>query len=380
MVYHFFPHYRAAVLRELAVSPHFDYRFFADDQDFVDQAIPGIAPGAGNPVVTRLPCHRLIGPVMWQSGLLRLALLGDFSAFILLGNAYWPATWLALMILRVRRKPAWLWTHGWVGQDSGPKRTLRSTFYKLATGLLLYGHFAKQNALTLGFPSRRLQVIRNSLDLDAMATADDQWNHLTAAEARATLFADATTRAVICATRLLPGRRLPALLEALARLCARGEPLHLILVGGGPEEPALRAQAEALGLSVHFEGPCYDETRLALLFKAASACVIPRNIGLLAINSLAHGCPVITLDDWSKQFPEFEAVVPGVTGYLTDIDSVDELARVLTEFTADANRGTDHADACKNLARRFYSPQFQRRSIEWVLMHDQADDLFFHKI
>ncbi len=377
VIYHFFPHYRGAVLRELAQSSLFDYRLFADTQDFVDQAIPGLGPGDGSPDVTRLPCRRLVGHTMWQSGLLRLALRGNYAAFILLGNVYWPATWLALVILRLRRKPAWLWTHGWVDHDRGAKRLVRNTFYRLATGLLLYGHFAKQHALTLGFPADRLQVIRNSLDLDAMSRAHDSCGKVTQREALASLFGENPNRAVICATRLIPERRLLSLVEALALLRSSGEDVHLILVGGGPQESLLRQRAAALGLSVHVEGPCYDEDRLAVLFKAASACVIPRNIGLLAISAMSHGCPVVTVDDWTIQFPEFEAVIPGVTGRLTAGDSPEELAGAIRDLFDELDGGGQMGDASRAMVRRFYSPSFQRSSIEWVLTGNDANDLFY---
>jgi len=70
----------------------------------------------------------------------------------------------------------------------------------------------------------------------------------------------------------------------------------LMLVGGGPEEPLLRAQAQKLGLrKVHFAG-AIDYDHLAPYYAAADAFVIPTledNWSLVVPEAMACGLPIL---------------------------------------------------------------------------------------
>ena len=74
--------------------------------------------------------------------------------------------WLAAILGRLRGKRVYFWTHGWQQHERGLKALVRNTFYRLAHGLLLYGHYAKMIGLSHGFDPDRMHVIYNSLDYD----------------------------------------------------------------------------------------------------------------------------------------------------------------------------------------------------------------------
>jgi glycosyltransferase involved in cell wall biosynthesis len=85
-------------------------------------------------------------------------------------------------------------------------------------------------------------------------------------------------------------------LDALARL----PDARLLLVGTGPDESGLRAQARSLGIAgrVHFLGSL-DHTMLPVVLSAADAMALPSASEGLAnawVEALACGCPLVIAD------------------------------------------------------------------------------------
>lgn len=376
IVYHFFAHYREPVLRELASRGRYSYLFLGDTRDPFRE---GIAPADLDDLPNFRPtrCRVIGGRLLYQQGLLRLALRRDVSAIIYLGNAKWPMTWLSATLARLTGKRVLFWTHGWTDWDREFAGRVRSVFYRLAHGLLLYGHFAKAVGIGKGFRPEHLHVIYNSLDHEGQRAARLSVTGDDIARTRADLFGDPATPVVICTSRLTATRRLDMLLEALALLQAEGHPVNLLLVGDGPERVPLEALAATKGLNVHFFGPCYEESVLARLIMASNATVAPGKVGLTAMHSLAYGVPVVTHDDPEDQMPEFEAVIPGKSGSLFTRGDVADLARAIRRWTGTPHVSDEVRHACNRAVDRFYTPSFQRRAIERAIAGADADDLFW---
>lgn len=384
VVYHFFAHYRAAVMRELCLHsrPDFEIELVGDVADPTGGGIAAwdLTAEPGPVRLTRARCRPLRGPVLWQHGLIRLALRRDLDAIIYLGNALWPATWLSAAIARLSGKRVYFWTHGWTEPDQGLKAKVRRWFYRLAHGLLLYGHMAKMVGLEQGFDPDRLHVIYNSLDVDRQRQIRDAITPADLARVRAECFPDAPSRPlVICTSRLTAGRRFDLLIEALALIQREhGRPINLLLVGDGPEQSALEALARERSVNVHFHGPCYDDDELAPLIMAANVTVAPGNVGLTAMHSLVFGVPVITHDDWTHQGPEFETIIEGRTGGFFRRDDVADLARAVLRFTEHEQTPDQVRRACMAVIDRFYNPRVQRLAIEAALRGQPANDLADH--
>src|SRR5262249_51619371 len=100
IVFQYFPHYRAAVLEQLLANNHHDYFFLADDRDVINKGIPPWERPAGAKF-KRTKTRLLFGRMMWQSGLIRLAMRRDVDAIIYIGNPHWPATWLSAVAARL---------------------------------------------------------------------------------------------------------------------------------------------------------------------------------------------------------------------------------------------------------------------------------------
>jgi glycosyltransferase involved in cell wall biosynthesis len=377
VVYHFFPHYRAAVLRALLHSAEHDYLLVADDRP-VDPTIKAWAVEEPSRFL-RAPCRAVTASVLWQKRLLKLGLRRDLDAIIYLGNPYFLATWLSACLARLAGKRVFFWTHGWTRDEHGPKAWFRKAFYKLAHALLLYGHTAKMSGLAQGFPAENLHVIYNSLDYDLQQQVREGVSEPELADLRRQLFGEPDRPIVVCSARLTRACRFDRLLEAQARLRAEGHAVHVLLIGDGPERAALEAQAARFHLPVHFYGACYDERILARLIMAAHVTVSPGKVGLTAMQSLAYGTPVITHDDFETQGPEWEAVLPGRTGDFFHCDDVADLTRAIKKWTAEPVPSPQIRAECHRVLERFYTPEFQRRAIDRAVSGRPADDLFWMK-
>ncbi|MFO0827678.1 MAG: glycosyltransferase [Phycisphaerales bacterium] len=375
MVYHFFAHYRAAVMVELARHGRCGWTLLGDTHDF-ESDIKAWQPPPD--VDFRIaPCRRLVRSVMWQKRVLSIAMSREFDAIVMLGNFQWPVTWLTTIIARLRGKRVFFWTHGWITPPTGAKGFVRNAFYRLANGLLLYGHGAKQMGISAGFRPERLHVIYNSLDYAAQraarakVTADDE------RRVKRELFGRDDVAVAICSTRLIAIRRLDLLIEAAAILRREGLDVGLLLVGDGPERANLERLARERDVPTVFYGACYDEDKLALLTMASNVTVAPGKVGLTAMQSLAFGTPVVTHDDPSEQMPEWEAIIPGRNGSLFRKNDVTALAEAMRPWLG--RSGVDPATRafCPSVIDRFYNPENQRRAIERAVLGAPADDLFW---
>ncbi|MEV5731797.1 glycosyltransferase [Streptomyces sp. NPDC052292] len=146
-----------------------------------------------------------------------------------------------------------------------------------------------------GVPRPRIAVVPNGIDLDGFRF-DPERRRLT--RARLGLPDDAFVVGGI--GRLTPGKRFDVLIGALARL--PGD-CRLLLVGGGPQEAALRRAAEASGVAgrVLFTGerpyvpdgsPGPDLPALTSAMDVLAAPSPEEAFGLAVVEALAAGLPV----------------------------------------------------------------------------------------
>lgn len=374
LAYHFFAHYRQPVLEELLEKSKHHFLLCADTKNVV---MPGVAvwtPGDATRF-RECRCFTVRNHLVWQTGLIALALDRSLDTIIYLGDWKWPSTWLSALIARLRGKRVLFWTHGWRGRDRGLVRIIRKNFYRLADGLLLYGNWARQIGIGEGFPARDLYVVYNSIAAfpaeDRVVEASDERR----SELRRALFPEspAETPVVCCSSRLGALRRLDLLLDAVSQLGADGHPVNVLLIGDGPERGRLEEQARVLGLGVEFVGTCYDESRLAEYFSISNVTVSPGDIGLTAIHSMLHGIPVISHSNREQQLPEAEAILPDETGdFYRDEDRAD-LAKKIRKWTQTPFAAPAVSRACRDLIRRRYSPEAQRKVIDAAIDGTSAD-------
>ena len=377
VIYHFFAHYREAVVRELSRDGRCSWTFCGDVKDFESDIKPANFPTDVR--FLRLPVQRIRGSLIWQHKALAVAVSSDYDVLVLLGVSKYLSMWVAAILGRLTGKRVLFWTHGWTYRPTGVMRYVRRYFYKLGHGMMTYGHWAKQLAIEEGFDPKNVYVIGNSLDFDEQRMAFDCIPAGRPAEVRRELFGDDRTPVIACPTRLTRVRRLDMLLDAVADLKAAGFPANILLIGDGPERSVLESQAAQLGINVCFVGACYDERRIGELLAAANVTVAPGKVGLSAMHSMAFGVPVVSHGDPERQMPEYEAIIPGKTGGLFTEGDVGSLAAAIQPWIAEQWVDPATSQACVHVIERFWSPHFQVAAIMQAIDGKPADDLFFFR-
>lgn len=358
-------HYRQALLRELENNPALDLDLFADTS-VGTQAIPVVDPAA-HPKFHRTRCWRVRGAI-WQMGALREATTGRFDVYVFLGDASWLSTWAAALMARARGRRVLFWTHGWTRPDRGLKRLVRILFYRLASALLLYGEQGKRIGIQFGFDPRRLHVIYNSLDFEHQQALRASISDTDIDSARRGLFGVTDAPVVLATARLTSVKRFDLLIRACALAQKSRAGLRLLIVGDGPQKQALERLALECEVAAAFVGSCYDEATLARYFACANVTVSPGNVGLTCMHSMGYGVPVITHDDPEQQMPEWEAIIPGITGALVRKDSVEDLAAAIVEWTSTHGVSQRTREACLTVIRERYHPRVQAKLLSDAML------------
>ncbi len=129
---------------------------------------------------------------------------------------------------------------------------------------------------------------------------------------------------VIFTGRLIREKNVDLLLRALVPLREEVPDLGALIVGDGPERPALEALARDLGLdgAVTFTGFLPDHDSVIAAMKASRVFVLPstrEGFGIAALEAMACGLPVVTTDHPGNAAGDL--VVPGVNGFCCDLSA-----------------------------------------------------------
>lgn len=265
---------------------------------------------------------RLFSHFVWVRGTFSL-IFKKYRQYIITGEYYNLSTWLMLLFNRVLGKQTYLWTHGWYGNETGMKKVVKKIYYRLSSGVLLYGEYAQRLMVREGFDRSKLHVIYNSLEYD---TQVEIRHGLTARPVYREVFKN-DNPVLIFTGRLTKVKKLDQLLRAQKLLLDQGVPTNVFIVGEGPERARLDELISELDLTryVFFYGACYDEGKIADFYYNASLCVSPGNVGLTGIHAMTYGCPVVSHNNFAEQMPEFEVIEQGKTGYFFEKDDIVDL-------------------------------------------------------
>ncbi|OBA86175.1 hypothetical protein A5662_03175 [Mycobacteriaceae bacterium 1482268.1] len=128
-----------------------------------------------------------------------------------------------------------------------------------------------------------------------------------------------------------------------------------LLVGGRGDQESLLSSAVTRGQVVMLGYVGSQEK--ALLLRSAEGLVNPGRIGLLAVESMAVGIPILTTD-WKFHGPEYEYLEPGDDVLLTP-DNVTDFGNLILDHTNDSRQVRQHtgkqypsvSDMVENFAR-----------------------------
>jgi len=167
--------------------------------------------------------------------------------------------------------------------------------------------------------------------------------------------------------RAVPQKGIDVLLEAFPRVLVAYPAARLVIVGDGPQRPALERRARRLGLgeAVLFTGWV---DRAANLLSACEVVVIPsrwEGFGMVALEAMAAGRPIVA----SRVDALEEVVVDGETGVLVPAGEPHALADAVGALLSDPER----AAALGRAGRRRLETEFsvERMVRRTVAVYDE---------
>ena len=171
--------------------------------------------------------------------------------------------------------------------------------------------------------------------------------------------------------RLVPHKRVDAVVRAVAELHGDLPGLRLDIIGRGPEAGALAALVAELGAEDHvtLHGYLSDEDRDAVLARSGlHVCASDaEGWGQVVIEAAGHGLPTVGRDVPGLR----DSIVPGETGWLVESDPGDRLPGVLAEQIRAAVRVLSDPD---EQARRVAACRQWAAGFTWERMHREAVD------
>lgn len=359
LIYNFAQHYRLGIFKLLNDKLGVDF-YFGDKMGDVRK----LDYSELSNFKSELRNRKILGPIYWQSGALRV-LFKPYKHYIILGEYFCLSTWMIALLAPIFGKKIYFWTHGWYGKERGMMKLFKKIFFNLAQDIFLYGDRAKELMVKEGFKKDNLHVIYNSLNYEEQIAIRKE---LSPSQIYQDLFANSFP-VLFFIGRLTTVKKLSWAIEAISILKSKNLNVNFCIIGEGEEKEKLIQLAHSLNLdeNIKFIGGLYEEKLIAEYIYNADICISPGNVGLTAMHSLVFGTPVITNNNFTMQMPEFEAIVEGETGGFFIDGNVSDLARTIERWMLKDIGRDKIRNSCFAQIDRYFNPNYQLKIIENVI-------------
>jgi glycosyltransferase involved in cell wall biosynthesis len=232
-----------------------------------------------------------------------------------------------------------------------PRHVVETLFLSQALVLLApsQGRYLHDEEGVGRFPWRRAPevVIPNGIVLPPPPTPDRRAD----ARARLGLRDDEVVLGIVA--RLSAQKAHHVLLEAVAALEPGPRPIRLVIVGGGAEEPRLRALAAELGIAERtlFTGVRDDVREILPAFDVSCLSSVHEGAPLVVLESMAAGVPMVATDCGALR----DLVDDGGDGFLVPVGDPAALAARLARLVDDPQLRADMGARARARAEREYS-------------------------
>jgi len=301
----------------------------------------------------------------WQAaGRLAAALAQHRPAAVVAANPY-ALMYAALARARARvRAPLVVIYHStlWPGLKEQAKLLAYRPCMWAAERAVFVCEYQRRYCLRRGLGARRNAVIHNGVDVhylrDGAAPAERR-------RLRAELGYTDTDYVLGIAGGLRPEKNHVQLLEAAARLRARGLAAKALFIGDGATRATIESRARALGLEPHLRITGFrDDIRpLLTVCDVICLCSLTEALSLAAIEAMAMSRPVVH----SHVGGAPELIEPGRNGLLFPVEDTAALVDCLLRLADSATRATMGRAARDTVERRFSEGRMIDRYEELLL-------------
>jgi glycosyltransferase involved in cell wall biosynthesis len=269
---------------------------------------------------------------------------------------------LALLLSRVEPIAPLSTVHGWSGHSR------RETYVYYPVDRRLLRHFPRLIAVSdeirdmlveAGTDPQRISTVLNAIDASAFVRDRRlERGH------RRSYAAGEDTITIGAIGRLAPEKRFDLLIDALARLRARGRAVHLFFAGDGPLRPALEAQAASLGVS----GNC------TFLGHTRDVIGVHHALDVFVQTSDHEGTPNCVLEAMALETPIVatavggtrQLIVDGVHGLLIPRRDPDALVHAIESIVEQPDAARVRARAARHRVETDLSFERRTRIVEGV--------------
>ena len=177
-----------------------------------------------------------------------------------------------------------------------------------------YTEGAKRRVVALGYPPERVTVVQNAIDTTELAALAAGVTDAEVAAFRQRLSLGGGPVGIFVGG-LYAEKRLPFLFDAADRLHAQLPDFRLIVVGSGPDRPAVE-RAVATRSYARYLGPLFGREK-AVALKSSAVFLMPGLVGLAVLDAFAAELPLVTTAvDFHS--PEIEYLRDGDNGILVE--------------------------------------------------------------
>jgi glycosyltransferase involved in cell wall biosynthesis len=190
---------------------------------------------------------------------------------------------------------------------AGPLQALKRLVGHRAAGITVVSAGMRDELTGIGVPPAKIAVRPMGVDMQDRFTPDPE--------------VERSSNELLFVGRLVGKKGLRHLIDAMPAILAARPSTFLTVAGFGPEEDARRQQASGLGVqhAVRFVGPV-SQAALPALYRRAALFVAPfvqdasgdqEGLGLVVVEAVACGCPVVVSDLPASRDLVEERVRPG---------------------------------------------------------------------
>ena len=218
------------------------------------------------------------------------------------------------------RKPSKiaLWGHGktQTKKISAFETHLKRLMLKRADWYFAYTKSGAEHVISQGFPEIKVSCLFNSTDTTEIIREGEALSRNEIEKFNTSLSIDSEQVAVFIGA-LHESKRIDFLIQASILIKEEVPNFRLVIFGKGPLISLVQDASKEYTF-ISYGGEANSRTK-ALIARIASVILMPGRVGLISVDSMAMGVPIITTN-WNMHAPEFEYLTHGSNAIITTDD------------------------------------------------------------